>query len=92
MSFTSRKPVTLEDIDDVLIKVIDILRITVERQNQQATWLERIDTRLAAIEAAVSAVPAGENPLEKVLRDLVKQGDDQTQKLTQILTMLAKQQ
>jgi hypothetical protein len=89
MSFTSRKPVTLEDIDDSLIKVIDSLRISIERQNSQRQWLERIDARLAAIEAAVSAVPEGENPLVQMLRDLFKQGDDQTQQLTQILAGLA---
>jgi hypothetical protein len=65
------------------------LRISIERQTIQRQWLERIDTRLAAIEAAVSAVPEGENPLVQMLRDLFKQGDDQTQKLTQILAGLA---
>lgn len=43
MSFTSRKPVTLEDIDDILVKVIDTSHVMAERLTVQREWLKRID-------------------------------------------------
>jgi hypothetical protein len=89
MSFASRKPVTLDDIDESLTSIVKILDVTVGRLNTQRDWLERIDSRLMAIEAAVSAVPEGENPLEEVLRALFRQADQQTQLLQQIQTALA---
>lgn len=90
MSFTTRKPVTPEDLDETLAEILTIEAAHTAQLTVMTDWLARIDQRLAAIEAAVGPVsPQTENPLAALLARLVSQGAAHSQQLTQILTLLA---
>jgi len=82
MSFTTRKPPTLEDLEAVVNAQTEALHRMLRLQAIQGEMLSKIL-------AAVTRQPeAEENPLEAALRDLFALGSEHAAKLAEVVTLL----